>query len=171
MSTIWSKYSGQRLLTASRWLVSDLGGIGFSLWRIYQQSFMVINCCEWSNSCEAANQEASQGQVEGISTIMAANADLNTVGAQTALRLAIDWRLWHKGLLWYSSYAPCYTNESSVMISFTCTPLCCMDVHGQPSFASAIHQINCCRMPHSSCILLHFQDDYLMVETSPPIWP
>lgn len=54
---------------------------------------MVINCCEWSNSCEAANQEASQGQVEGISTIMAANADLNTVGAQTALRLAIDWRL------------------------------------------------------------------------------
>lgn len=79
MSTIWTNitppYQRTAWLLQSHIYISE--ALSISLRRIYQQSFMEINCCNWSNSCEA-----SQRQVWEISTITTQSADLHTVGAQ-----------------------------------------------------------------------------------------
>lgn len=65
MSAIGAKIHPSNLLTGplfkSHIYISE--ELCISLRRIYQQSLMEINCCKRSNSCEAANQKASQGQV------------------------------------------------------------------------------------------------------------
>lgn len=82
-----NKYNQPYQLTAwlfkSRIYISE--ALSISLRRIYQQSFMEINRCKWSNSCEAANQKASQGQVWEISTITTQSADLHTGSAQNTV--------------------------------------------------------------------------------------
>lgn len=167
MSTIWTNITPPYQLTArlfkSRIWISE--ALSIALWRIYQQSFMEINCCKWSNSCEA-----SPGQVWEISTITTQSVDSHAVSAQNTLCLLIYGSVARQELLWFSSSVSCDTSKSWIKSRLLYTELCRMHVPDQPSLAPAQSslrncQINWRRTPHFSCIFFHFPNDYSEVET------
>lgn len=127
MSTIWTNITPPYQLTV--WLLKSCiyisEALSISLWRIYQQSFMEINHRKWSNSCEAANQKASHGQVWEISTITTQSADLHTVGAQSTLCLFIHCSVAHQELLWFTSSVSCNTSKPWIKWRLLCTEFAC----------------------------------------------
>ena len=134
---------------------------------------MEINRCKWSNSCEAANQKASQGQVGEISTITTHRADSHSVSTRNAPRLVVHCSGTHQELFWFSSSVSCNTSKPSS--KWIVPQPCSRHPHGQPSFAPAVLFLQIVkqtwrRMPRFSFILLHFEDDYSEVQTKLQIW-
>lgn len=158
MSTVGTKIHPSNLLTASLFkshiYISE--ELCISLRRIYQQSLMEINCCKWSNSCEAANQKASQGQVWEISTITTGSADLYTVCSQSALRLLQHSPESPHESLFFSSESFETTQSGVNTASRNARP-------ATPKHRYH-HLLKVVRQTHLSCMLFTFQDDFPEVE-------
>lgn len=148
MSTIGtSSYQPTACIFKSHIYISE--ELCISLRRIYQQSFMEINCCKWSNSCEAANQKASQGQVWEISTITTQSADLYSVCSQSALHLLVHCDETHQESLFFSSVS--FLNKWGMTLPRVMW-IQLFKMHGQPSQAPTEPFVTNCQV---DLLILH----------------